>query len=154
MATHITSSTPRLSSHAGQHGSFLRHLLEMTAAMMVGMVVAVPVLAAIFAVIGVTADEAPARYPELICLVVAVGMVASMVAWMRHRGHGWRLCAEMAAAMVAPLVSIFGLLWAGVVPGESACGVYCLAMIPAMLAAMLLRRSEYGGSSTPVALGG
>jgi hypothetical protein len=146
MATHIASPAPRVSPHAGHHqGGFLRHLVEMTIAMMVGMAAAVPVLWALLAALGVeTADEATADYPELICLVVAAGMVTTMVAWMRHRGHAWRPCAEMAVAMAAPLVPIFALLWAGVVPGDSACGVYCVAMVPAMLAAMLLRRGEYG----------
>jgi flagellar biosynthetic protein FliP len=125
-------------------------LIEMTAAMLVGMAAAVPVLWAIFASVGVkTAEEAYAQYPELICLVVAGGMVGTMVAWMRHRGHGGRLCAEMAVAMLVPLVPIFGLLWSGVIPGGSACGLYCIAMIPAMIVAMLVRRSEYGGGATP-----
>jgi cytochrome bd-type quinol oxidase subunit 2 len=153
MATRIVVRSQRVTPHTGHRRHFLRHLLEMTVAMMVGMAAAVPVLWAIFAALGVTAEEATKQYPELICLVVAGGMVGSMVTWMRHRGHNWRLCTEMAAAMVAPLVPIFGLLWAGVVPGESACGVYCVAMLPAMLTAMLLRRSEYSGASAPVPMG-
>ena len=125
MVTKIEAPTPRVLPHAGHRGHFLRHLLEMTAAMMVGMVAAVPVLWAVFAVLDVrTGDEAYTRYPELICLVVADGMVGTMVAWMRHRGHGWRLCVEMAAAMVVPLVPIFALLWSGVIPGGSACSMY------------------------------
>jgi hypothetical protein len=154
MNTHIGSPMkPTLSphtGHTGHTGHFLRHLLEMVAAMMVGMAAAVPVLVLIFTVMDVTADEAPTRYPELICLVVATGMVTSMVAWMRHRGHSWRLCTEMAAAMLVPLVPIFGLLWSGILPGESACGLYCVTMIPAMLIAMLVRRSAYGGAEAGV----
>lgn len=146
MVSKLEQLTPRKSPHAAHHGGFLRHLLEMVAAMLVGMVAAIPVLWALFAALGVhTADEASAKYPEVVCLVVAGGMVTTMVAWMRHRGHSWQLCAEMATAMVVPLAPIFALLWAGVLPGGSACGLYCVAMIPAMVAAMLIRRDEYGG---------
>jgi hypothetical protein len=147
MATPMVSPPQETSSHAGQHGHFLRHVFEMTVAMMVGMAASIPVLGALFALLDVTADEAPSRYPELICLVVAGSMIGTMVAWMRHRGHSWRLCREMAVAMAAPLVPIFALLWLSVILGDSACGVYCLAMVPAMLIAMLLRRKEYSGAA-------
>ena len=142
MATRFPFVTPESVPHAG-HGHFLRHVAEMTAAMMVGMVAAVPVLVAVFTALGVTQDEAATRYPEVICLVVATGMITAMAGWMRHRGHDWRLCGEMAVAMFLPLAPIFGLLWTGVIPGDSACGLYCTAMIPAMLIAMLLRRTAY-----------
>jgi type III secretory pathway component EscS len=143
MVIHSPSISPRRTSYAAHYGHFLRHLIEMTIAMMVGMAATVPVLIAIFTVMNVTQDEALRRYPELICLVVAAGMIAAMVAWMRYRGHDLRLCGEMATAMVIPLVPIFALLWSGVIAGENACGIYCIAMIPAMLSAMLIRRDEY-----------
>jgi hypothetical protein len=145
MATHFPVVTSESVSHA-DHGDFLRHVVEMTVAMMVGMAAAVPVLVVVFSALDVTQDEAAKRYPELICLVVGAGMITTMVAWMRHRGHCWRLCGEMAVAMAIPLVPIFALLWAGIIPGENACGLYCMTMIPAMLIAMLFRRSEYSGS--------
>jgi flagellar biosynthetic protein FliP len=144
MATEMAPSDLGSSLHARHHGHFVRHLLEMAAAMLVGMAAAIPVLGVIFALMDVSADEASERYPELICLVVAAAMIIPMVAWMRHRGHGTRLCAEMALAMVAPLAPIFGLMWAGALPEESACGIYCGIMFPAMAAAMFFRREEYG----------
>jgi hypothetical protein len=74
-------------------------------------------------------------------------MSAPMVAWMHHRGHGWRLGGEMAAAMLLPALALIGLFWLHAIGAEPLCGVYCAAMLPAMVAAMLLRRSEYGGGA-------
>ena len=34
-----------------------------------------------------------------------------MVAWMRHRGHSWRLGTEMAVAMIVPAVALVCLYW-------------------------------------------
>ena len=153
------ASNPAVHAHhepgagLGAVGHFLRHLGEMTLAMMVGMAAAMPVLWLLFGVLlaprfqGLTREEALARYPVLIpvvvCLVMAVAMTAPMAAWMRHRGHGWRSCAEMAAAMAAPLVPIFALLGLGVLPGAAACCAYCATMVLAMIADMLYRRAEY-----------
>ena len=131
---------------------FMRHAGEMFLAMLVGMAAGALALVLIFSTVlasnvqGMTADEVLARYPVLICLLVAAGMVATMVGWMRFRGMSWRPVTEMAAAMVVPLVPIFGLLWLDVLAGASACSVYCIAMIPAMLVAMLLRVDLYTAS--------
>lgn len=152
MITHRHGLPAQRPARTGHLVHFLRHLVEMTVAMLVGMVAAVPILWAVFAALGVhTSAAAFARYPVLICLVVAAGMSTTMIAWMRYRGHTWRLCAEMTGAMLVPLVPIFALVGAGVLAGSAACGWYCLAMLPAMLVAMLLRRSEYSGhAATPL----
>ena len=41
-------------------------------------------------------------------------MTVPMIPWMRWRGHGWRSCLEMAAAMLVPAISVIALLEAGV----------------------------------------
>jgi hypothetical protein len=139
------------SSRARQLMAFLGHLGEMILAMLVGMAAGGAVLALLFstllanAVAGMTRADILDQYAVLICIVVASTMTAPMVAWMRFRGHDRRLCAEMATAMAVPLVPIVTLLWLGVVPGASACGLYCVAMLPAMLAAMVLRFDRYTG---------
>lgn len=131
--------------HAGHsrragHRRFLRHVAEMSASMIVGMVVA----AAVFLTpLGLTADEALSRYPVLFMVVIAAGMTATMVAWMRFRGHDWGGCAEMAAAMALPLIPIAALRAADVISAE-ACGLYCIASFAAMIVYMVVRRADYG----------
>jgi hypothetical protein len=130
----------------GTHGRwrFLRHYLEMVAAMFVGMVVLGGAVRGVLAVAGL---EFPAQYPELVALEMAFGMSAGMVVWMRHRGHGWASTLEMAGAMFAPAVALFPLLWLGVTSGDSLLLLEHLAMFPLMFLVMLRRRGEYGGSS-------
>lgn len=108
--------------------------------MLLGSVLWMPILGAL----GMTASEARLRYPELYVLVMALNMTVPMVAWMRHRGHGWRSCFEMSAAMAAPGILLLAAYWLGATDGP-ACGLYCGLMIPAMAVVMLIRRDEYGG---------
>ena len=71
-------------------------------------------------------------------------MSVPMVAWMRHRGHGWLPCWEMTASMIVPTIGALALLEAGALDGaHAAMGVQHVVMFPAMLGVMLLRRSEY-----------
>jgi hypothetical protein len=119
----------------------VRHFLEMVVAMWVGMAVGGLIFAPILGAMGMTPSEARLRYPELYLFVMALNMTVPMVAWMRYRGHGWRSCFEMSAAMVLPGVFLLGLFWAGVT--GPACGLYCALMIPAMLVVMVYRREEY-----------
>jgi hypothetical protein len=52
----------------------------------------------------------------------------------------------MTAAMFLPSFAAIGLMWAGVVEaGHGAMMIQHIAMFPAMLVAMLLRRDEYTG---------
>jgi hypothetical protein len=131
---------------AGGHGRwrFLRHYLEMVAAMVVGMVV---VGAAVRGVLALAGLAFPARYPELAALEMAVTMSVGMVAWMRRRGHRWASTVEMAGAMFAPALALFPLLWLGVIPGDDLLVLEHLAMLPLTWLVMLRRRAEYGGSS-------
>ncbi|MGZ4314657.1 MAG: hypothetical protein ACXVRS_02365 [Gaiellaceae bacterium] len=129
-----------MTQRAGQTGTFLRHLIEMAVAMMVGMIVS----AAVFlGVVGMTAAEAMRQHAVLFVALQAFGMTVAMVAWMRYRGHAWRGSAEMAAAMVVPAVPLVVLRLLGVISGPI-CGVYCLMTFAAMIGLMLYRRSDYG----------
>ena len=127
--------------HAAPGFHFLRHLLEMTLAMMVGMMGS----AAVFlTAAGTTVDVALRRHAVLFLLAQAIGMTVAMVGWMRLRGHAWRACSEMAGAMVAPAVPLVPLAAAGLLAGR-VCGLYCVASLAAMVGLMVYRRSEYGG---------
>lgn len=123
---------------------FLRHYLEMVAAMVVGMVV---LGAAVRGVLALAGLRYPTQSPELAALEMAVTMSAGMVVWMRHRGHGWASTLEMAGAMLAPAVVLFPLRWLGAITGDALLALEHLAMFPPMFLAMLRRRAEYGGSS-------
>jgi hypothetical protein len=108
--------------------------------MMVGMIAS----AAIFlSAVGMTVDEALVDYAVPFVVMQALGMTLAMVGWMRHRGHSWRACSEMAAAMIAPALVLIGLRLLDVVSG-GVCSVYCAASIVAMVLLMLYRRGEYG----------
>jgi hypothetical protein len=109
------------------------------------------VVATVFlTVVGMKLDEALRRYPVPFTLVMAFSMTVPMVAWMRHRGHAWRNCSEMAAAMVVPAIPLICLRLAHVITGP-VCGLYCASTILAMVVVMLYRRSEYGGISAALA---
>jgi hypothetical protein len=115
--------------------TFLRHYLEMVVAMLLGMAVVLGALAAA----GVELASV-----ELELLVMATSMTVPMVAWMRHRGHGWAPAAEMSGAMYAPTAAALVLLWTGLVEDEHGLMmIQHVAMFPLMFAAMLLRRDEY-----------
>jgi hypothetical protein len=54
---------------------------------------------------------------------------------------------EMAAAMFAPAVALFPLLWLGVITGDALLVLEHLVMFPLMYLVMRCRRAENGGSS-------
>jgi hypothetical protein len=123
---------------------FIRHYLEMLAAMFLGMgVLFAPALLALGAA-GVSSDELHDDAPALMLLGMGITMTVPMVAWMRHRGHGWRASNEMAASMVIPTAGVIALLGAGLVADfGTLMTLEHVVMFPAMLVAMLLRREEY-----------
>jgi hypothetical protein len=121
--------------------SFLRHYLEMVVVMLVGMgLLALPaqwVTDALWP--DVSADD-----PTLMLARMAVTMTLPMVPWMRWRGHGWRPCLEMAAAMIVPALAVIALLEAGIVEGVGLLmTIEHAAMFIAMFLVMLARTHEY-----------
>jgi hypothetical protein len=121
--------------------TFLRHYAEMLIAMFAGMLVVGGAL---------TAAGVEVEAVELQLLGMALSMSVPMVAWMRYRGHGWGPSAEMTASMFVPTVAAIALLWGGLVEDDHGLlMIQHVAMFPAMLVAMLLRRDEYTHVSAP-----
>ena len=115
----------------------MRHYAEMVVAMFAGM-----------AVLGFPADRAMdaigATSDAFMFLGMATTMTAGMVAWMIHRGHGWRANLEMSASMYVPTFAVIGLLSAEVMTDLGALMVIeHVAMLLAMAGVMLLRPAEY-----------
>jgi hypothetical protein len=122
---------------------FWRHFLEMNIAMWVGMGLGVVIFGLLFAAFGTSRDEIRLHHPAYILLLMVFEMTVAMVAWMRYRGHGWRGCAEMAAAMVVPAIPLIACLQTHVLTIGPTNGLYMASMPVAMLALMFYRRSEY-----------
>ena len=122
---------------SGPTWRFIRHFFEMLAAMAIGMVV-----------LGLASElllDLPDR-TAVTLLEMGVWMTVPMIAWMRIRGHAWRTCNEMAAAMLLPSAGALALLGSGLVTDAGTLlAIEHLVMVPSMLAAMLLRRDEYTG---------
>jgi len=117
----------------------IRHYLEMVVAMLLGMVV-----------LGIPGDMLLERAgvdtgaAGVLLIGMATYMTLPMVAWMRHRGHGWLPSLEMTAAMYVPTFGALALLEAGALgDAHAAMGIQHVVMFPAMLGVMLLRREEY-----------
>jgi hypothetical protein len=125
---------------------FVRHYLEMIVAMFLGMFALGMPLAALLGAAGVDVSAWRTDAPELMLLGMASTMSIPMVAWMRHRGHGWAPAWEMTASMFAPSIAAIALLWGGIVEdSDTLLTIQHGAMFPSMLAVMLLRRDEYTG---------
>ena len=121
---------------------FLRHLLEMVLAMMVGMFAGGVVFVS---ALGITVDQAVQDHSVSFVVTMAFSMTVPMVAWMRYRGHAWDRSLEMGAAMVVPAIPLICLRLADVV--GPICGPYCLFSVLAMVGVMVYRRSDYSGGS-------
>jgi hypothetical protein len=107
----------------------------MVAAMVIGMVV-----------LGAASDallDLPDE-PAVNVVEMAIAMTLPMIAWMRFRGHDWRLCIEMAAAMLVPAAVALALL--GTQLDEMVLmTIEHTAMFVGMFLAMVIRRDEYTG---------
>ena len=82
--------------------TFTRHYLEMVIAMLLGMVVLGLPAIAILELAGSSYGELEEAAPAVALIGMAATMTIPMVAWMRHRGHGWRPSMEMAGSMFVP----------------------------------------------------
>jgi len=132
------------SERAWLHGPtalFLRHLFEMVLAMMIGMAVLGLLVRAVAAPLGFPDGLRP--YPELSAIAMTVEMTLPMAAWMLYRGHRRAIVGEMSGAMIAPVVAVVVLCLVQALPSSSAPTLAHLTMYPAMLGAMLYRRTEY-----------
>ena len=128
---------------SGSTRHFVRHYVEMVAAMFLGMGLLLPPLGAALRAAGTSLHGSDV----LMISAMALTMTVPMVGWMRFRGHAWPACADMTAAMVIPTLTVLALLWTGLVGGLGTLLVIeHVAMLPSMLVAMLLRRAEYTGA--------
>ena len=126
--------------------TFLRHLLEMTVAMMLGMCILGMAFRGIhLAVFGTGFDEAWHEHTELAVFAMTFNMTLPMVAWMHHRGHSWERGGEMAAAMFVLALACLVLFWLGTISADVVLPLEMALMIPAMVVAMLYRFDEYAG---------
>jgi hypothetical protein len=127
-----------------RHGTahLLRHLGEMTVAMMLGMAVLGMGSQVALDAAGVDYDRIGLQWPTVPALVMAFNMSAPMVWWMRRRGHSWSYTMEMAAAMFIPVLALTPALWLGLISGDALTGIQHAVMIPSMLVVMLRRRRE------------
>lgn len=115
----------------------------MVVAMMVGMIAAGAIFGTALAATGSSIEEIRLGQPELFLLVMAAAMGVPMIAWMRHRGHGWSRSAEMAGAMFVPPLALMACYRLGGLSNEPRCPLACAAMIPTMVLVMLFRLDEY-----------
>ena len=141
-ATETQGPHPAHGSTGNRRWRFLRHYLEMVAAMFAGMAV---LGGAVRGTLALAGSEFPTQNAELSSLEMAFTMSIGMVVWMRYRGHGWVSTLEMAGVMFVPAIVLFPLLWVDVLAGESLLMIEHIAMLPLMYLVMLRRRSEYGG---------
>lgn len=134
IATDARRSEPR--HRPGAVWRFTRHALEMIVAMVAGMIVLEPVWSFVWP-----------DLPEVVTahvLVMATNMSLGMALWMRIRRHGWAGIGEMSAAMYLPFLVLLPFYWTGVLSAMALMTAGHVLMLPAMLAAMLRRRHEYG----------
>ncbi len=126
---------------AAQAGRFLLHLFEMLVAMQIGM----GIFHLMLGLIRIYSDSrALEAGTALHAITMTVFMVVPMAGWMLFRGHGWRHCAEMVVAMVAPVALIGLLCQLGIdafLPWLA--GLSTPLMLLGMILAMLYRRDHY-----------
>jgi hypothetical protein len=117
------------------HLRFAGHFAEMVVAMLVGMVALGPLWS--------LAAPALLARGDVQALVMATNMTIGMALWMRIRRHSWPRIAEMSAAMYLPFLVLLVPHWLGLISAGTVMTAGHLLMLPAMLAAMLWRHSDY-----------
>ena len=114
------------------------HFGEMVLAMMLGMYLLDMPSGAVVAASGYSYSD-----PVVSALAMIFNVTVPMVLWMRFRGHTWERAGEMGAAMVIPAIALVVLALVGVISRSGLSGAVMDPMLPAMVAVMLYRRSEY-----------
>jgi hypothetical protein len=140
VAVWIDRTRPWVLAHQRHQTPLWRVFLQVLAAMVVGTIATGLIFAS---VIGFTAyEQVTVLYPTQILLAMAAGMSIPVVAWMLVRGMGRRNAAEIAAAIVLPVLPFLGLVWFGVT-GSAACWGYRATAVVAVLALLRSRRGSY-----------
>ncbi len=133
---------PTRPTRGRQVRTFVRHYLEMVAAMLLGMVTLYPLW--LLATSG-AGDDAWVHRTEPELVAMATAMTVPMALWMWRRGHAARPTVEMSVAMYAGFVVLFPFLWAGALDEMGVMMAGHVLMPLFMLGAMLWRREEYVG---------
>jgi hypothetical protein len=142
----ISRGAPSRTEWRPQTKTFLRHLLEMTVAMMLGMCVLGMAFREIHvALFGTGFDSAWHRHTELAVFAMTFNMTLPMVLWMRHRGHSWERCGEMGAAMFLLAFVLLGLFWVGMISAAVVLPLEMALMLPTMVGVMAFRFEEHAG---------
>ena len=118
---------------------FLRHYLEMVAAMVAGMVLLGPPLMMISRLSGYSFMFDP----TIRTLIMATNMNIGMIVWMRYRGHSWERTLEMVAGMTLPFLAFLVPMWLGLISELTVNVLGHVAMLIGMWVSMVLRRAEY-----------
>jgi hypothetical protein len=125
---------------------FLRHVIEMAVAMMLGMAVLGMTFRAIhLALFGTGFDAAWHEHTELAVFAMTFNMTLPMVALMRYHGHEWQRCGEMAAPMFGLACTLLVPFWLGALSADAVLPSEMALMLPTMIAVMALRFDEYAG---------
>jgi hypothetical protein len=134
--------SPALKTSVTNHSTrrFIAHYVEMVVVMFLGMFVLMVPTGWLLSAFGTSSSDLS---PVMNNFVMALTMTVPMVAWMRYRGHAWRLNAEMAASMLIPSFVVMALLAAGIAKSEALMVPEHVGMLACMIAAMLVRRAEY-----------
>jgi hypothetical protein len=143
MVTHGTAPQVTAQPAVRRGRYFALHFGEMVVAMIVGMMLLGALDRVALVAAGTSVFAVRESAPAVMALVMAFNMTAGMTVWMRHRGHSWARVADMAGAMFIPAIGAIALSWYGVVDSGSILAVEHIAMLPAMVAVMLLHRDEY-----------
>lgn len=125
----------RRNNAPGPVWNFIRHYLEMLAAMLIGMIALGPLWNLLMPGIAVRGD--------VHALVMAADMTIGMALWMLIRRHRWPAIAEMSAAMVLPFVVLLVPYWTGTISAAALSNLGHMLMLPAMALAMYHRRDDY-----------
>jgi hypothetical protein len=124
---------------------FIRHYVEMVIAMFVGMALFLLPAEGVLNLLGSSADQVESAAPAVALLGMALAMTAPMVAWMRYRGHSWQLAWEMSAAMFVPTLLAIAFIATGAIDDFMTLSmIQHNGMLVSMLAAMVVRRDQYG----------
>lgn len=149
MSAHgVDNRSSTLARSDREHGlrTFLRHLLEMTIAMMLGMCILGMAFRGIHQTLfGGGFDAAWREHTELAVFAMTFNMTVPMVLWMHHRGHTWERCGEMAGAMFLLALVVLVLFWAGAIAAGVVLPLEMALMLPAMIGVMAIRYDEYAG---------
>ncbi|WP_199432869.1 hypothetical protein [Qaidamihabitans albus] len=121
----------------------VRHYVEMSIAMGLGMAILGPLVRWGFAAAGWSAAFG---HPDLRAMIMATEMAVAMAGWMWFRGHGRAFVTEMTAAMYLPFVVLLVPYWAGILSGGGLMAAGHALMLAAMAASVYRHRHEHAGA--------